>query len=96
MLIRYLVTYDITDENRLRKVYKTMRGYGDHIQYSVFICDLSDKEKIELITVLSDLINNKEDQILIVDLGPSERHGKKCIETIGKAFTNPERYVIVV
>ena len=34
----YLVCYDISDDKRLRKVFKTMRGYGDHLQYSVFEC----------------------------------------------------------
>jgi len=27
----YLVTYDICDPKRLRKVYRLMRGYGDHL-----------------------------------------------------------------
>ncbi len=37
----YLVTYDIADEKRLRKVFKIMRGYGDHLQYSVFECQFT-------------------------------------------------------
>ena len=31
-----LVCYDICDEKRLRKVFQAMRGYGGHLQYSVF------------------------------------------------------------
>ena len=27
----YLVCYDICDDKRLRKVFQTMRGYGDHL-----------------------------------------------------------------
>src|ERR1035438_4086458 len=34
--ISYLICYDICDDKRLRKVFQTMRGYGDHLQYSVF------------------------------------------------------------
>jgi len=30
----YLVTYDIADDKRLRQVFQTMRGYGDHLQFS--------------------------------------------------------------
>ena len=34
----YLVCYDIRDDKRLRKVHKTMRDFGDHLQYSIFEC----------------------------------------------------------
>ncbi len=37
----YLVTYDISDAKRLRLVFRTTRGYGDHLQYSVFECQLT-------------------------------------------------------
>ena len=37
----YLVCYDICDDKRLRKVFQTMRNYGDHLQYSVFECQLT-------------------------------------------------------
>ena len=30
----YLVCYDISDDKRLRKVFKLMRGFGDHLQFS--------------------------------------------------------------
>jgi hypothetical protein len=33
--------HGISDEKRLRKVFKAMRGYGDHLQYSVFECQLT-------------------------------------------------------
>ncbi len=37
----YLVTYDIRDDKRLRKVFKAMRDFGDHLQYSVFECQFT-------------------------------------------------------
>jgi len=37
----YLVCYDISDEKRLRKVFQTMRNWGDHLQYSVFECQFT-------------------------------------------------------
>ena len=43
---RYIVTYDISDDDRRNSIFKTLRGCGDHIQYSVFRCDLSDSERI--------------------------------------------------
>ena len=41
MITSYWVCYDICDDKRLRKVFQTMRGYGDHLQYSVFECQLT-------------------------------------------------------
>jgi CRISPR-associated endonuclease Cas2 len=38
MRTSYIVTYDIADDKRLRKVFQTMRKYGDHLQFSVFEC----------------------------------------------------------
>lgn len=35
----YLVCYDIRDDKRLKTVYKTMRDFGDHLQYSIFECN---------------------------------------------------------
>ena len=43
---RFLIAYDISDPKRLRRVCKTMEEYGDRLQYSVFICDLSRAELI--------------------------------------------------
>ena len=44
----YLVCYDISNDKRLRQVFKTMRGYGDHLQYSVFECQLTSTDLISL------------------------------------------------
>jgi hypothetical protein len=35
MRTSYLICYDICDDKRLRKVFQTMRGYGDHLQFSI-------------------------------------------------------------
>jgi len=40
---RYLVAYDIRDDRRLRSIAGCMEGYGTRIQYSVFVCDCSDR-----------------------------------------------------
>ena len=68
----YLVCYDIADDKRLRKVFKTCGNFGDHLQFSVFECDLNPSEKIELETALVEIINHDEDQVIFVGLGPSE------------------------
>jgi CRISPR-associated protein Cas2 len=38
---KYLVCYDIGDDKRLRRIFKTMRDFGDHPQYSIFECQFT-------------------------------------------------------
>lgn len=93
---RYLVTYDICHPKRLRKVFKTMKGFGAHIQYSVFRCDLDAAGRIELIAALTPIIDHHEDQVLIVDLGPATGRARSCIEAIGRGYTVPEPESVVI
>ena len=92
----YIVTYDICDPKRLRRVFKTMRGYGDHLQLSVFRCELSHRELVELRAELATIVNHDEDQVLFVDVGPVEGRGSTSIAAIGKAYIAPERHALVV
>mgnify|MGYP000653098870 CR=1 FL=1 len=43
---RYVVCYDVREPKRLRKMHHTLLGYGDPLQYSVFVCDLSAAERV--------------------------------------------------
>ncbi len=93
---RFIVTYDIREEKRLKKVFNLMRGFGDHIQYSVFICELSQREKVILISRLNELILRTEDSVIIVNIGLTKGNLKNRIETIGTHKTFLERAAIVV
>jgi CRISPR-associated protein Cas2 len=92
----YLVTYDICDPRRLRQVFQTMRGYGDHLQLSVFRCELTLRERIELRAKLRDILHLGEDHVLFVDLGPADGRALTSIESLGRAYTHPERLAVVV
>jgi len=92
----FIVTYDICDPKRLRKVFRLMKGYGDHIQLSVFRCDLDARTLIELRGRLGQLIHHGEDQVLFVDVGPTEGRGQISIRALGKAYTAPPGIALVV
>ncbi len=92
----YLVCYDICLDKRLRKVFQCMRGYGDHLQYSVFECQLTPKDLALLKAKLGQLINHDEDQVLFVNLGPSEGRGERVITSLGKPYTLVDAPCIVV
>lgn len=91
----YIVSYDISNPKRLRKVFKLMRGYGDHLQLSVFQCELGRTDVIELRARLAEIIHNDEDQVLFVDVGPVEGRGSTSIRALGRPYTHPERHAIV-
>ncbi len=65
-----LVAYDITEPKRLRRVHKVVRDFGDPLQYSIFLCALSRKDAAVLETRLAKAMNQAEDQVMFLDLGP--------------------------
>ena len=92
----FLVSYDITDPDRLRTIFRTMKGFGEHLQYSVFICNLSPKEKIIMMETLSDIIDKIADKVMLVNLGPAEGMAEERIEFIGRHELLPERDAVIV
>jgi len=93
---RYLVCYDVSDPKRLERTYKKMNGFGWPVQYSVFLCDLSPKERVLLEEALTKILNLKEDRVLILDAGPTEGRGRNCFAVIGAQRAPPRRRVVVV
>ena len=92
----YIVTYDIRDDKRLRKVFKTMRNYGDHLQYSVFECQFTPIDLAKCTHELGEIINHAHDQILLIDLGPAEGRGERVITALGQPYTPINSPCIVV
>ena len=96
MRFSYLVCYDISDDKRLRKVFRAMRNYGDHLQYSVFECQLTPSDLARCRHELAQIIHHKEDQVLFVSLGPSEGRGERVITALGKPYTRVDEPCLVV
>jgi len=46
-----------------------MEGYGTRIQYSVFVCDLSDREKVLMRGDIEGRMKPSEDSVMVIDLG---------------------------
>jgi len=90
MRTTYLVCYDITEAKRLRRVFKACKNYGDHLQFSVFECDLNAAEKATLEAELSKIINHASDQVIFVTLGPAEGRGDRVITALGLPYLKME------
>ena len=93
---RYIVTYDISDPARLRKVFKLLKGFGRHLQLSVFRCDLSAMMLATMKAEVNALIHAQEDQVLIIDIGPTEGRGAEVVESLGRAYVDEGRKPNVV
>jgi CRISPR-associated protein Cas2 len=96
MRTSYLVAYDIADPKRLHKVFKFLKGYGEHLQFSVFECQFTARDLVECRAGLKDLIHHQEDQVLFVNLGPAEGRGDRVIAALGKPYTHIDEPCVVV
>lgn len=77
-----VVSYDIVDDRRRRKVMKTLAGYGQRVQYSVFECEVRPADLEQLKARLGELIKECEDDVRFYPLC------ERCLEnvtTLGKA-----------
>lgn len=91
----FIVTYDVRDPKRLRRVYRVMRGFGRHLQLSVFHCELDASRRVELVARLRKEIHAEQDQVLFVDIGPADGRALDSIEALGRAYVRPERRAVI-
>jgi CRISPR-associated protein Cas2 len=92
----YVVTYDISAPKRWRQVFRAMHGFGEHVQLSVFRCDLTAEQHARMRSVLDGLVDHHADQVLIIDFGTSGPRSLAGIEVVGRprAFKPPSAKVI--
>lgn len=65
MTTLYLIAYDISNDKRRAKIHKTLCGFGQWTQYSIFECFLTPKELIMLEHRLKTILNEQEDNLRI-------------------------------
>lgn len=86
-----VVSYDIFDNRRRRKVMKTLKGYGEHVQYSVFECRLEANHMAQMRRRLARLVA-RGDSIRLYFVGAED---VSRIEVIGHGAVLAERIFIV-
>lgn len=91
----YIITYDISDDRRWRSVFKLMKGYGRWLQLSVFQCRLTARRRAELARRLEEAIHDRDDHVLILDLGPADKVDLR-VESLGKTFESVRRTAVVI
>lgn len=91
----FIVSYDISDSKRWRRVFRLLKGFGHWLQLSVFQCRLTARRRSEMTAGLESLIDFSTDHILIMDLGPADKVEFK-VESLGKKYEAPTRQPIIV
>ncbi|HEX3034366.1 MAG TPA: CRISPR-associated endonuclease Cas2 [Thermodesulfobacteriota bacterium] len=59
-----VISYDITDNKRRNKVLDKLKNYGNHVQYSVFECDITEAQISQLQNRIAVIINPRKDSVL--------------------------------
>lgn len=92
----YLVSYDVRDPKRLRRVHRVLLGYGEAWQFSVFFCVLKDIDRVRLQSDLEEQINLKDDQVMILKLGSNEEAAREAATVIGQPLPDFDSGIVVI
>lgn len=91
----FIVSYDIADTKRWRRVFNVMNGYGEWLQLSVFQCRLSRQRHAELVALIDGIIHHTADHVLLMDLGPADQVIPRVV-SLGRSFGVIQKQAIVV
>ncbi|HSH84613.1 MAG TPA: CRISPR-associated endonuclease Cas2 [Guyparkeria sp.] len=91
----YLVTYDISDPKRWRRIFTLMNGYGEWLQLSIFQCRLTPMQHAEMLSFLDGIIDHRTDHVLVIDLGAADKVDPK-ITSLGKPYERVTKDSIIV
>jgi CRISPR-associated protein Cas2 len=58
-----VISYDIVEDKRRTQVLKLLKGYGTHVQYSVFECDVSAQQLLQIGRELRAIIDPHTDSV---------------------------------
>jgi CRISPR-associated protein Cas2 len=89
--MQIVICYDIPDTKRRTRLRKTLKGYGQPVQYSVFECDLSPRQLQRMTQAVKAVIEPAEDNVRYYRLCRScaegaEFFGGKPLEEVKAAY----------
>ena len=61
----YVVAYDIPDDKRRTQVHKTLKGFGQWTEFSLFECFLTRKELLQMRAKLNEHLHAGKDRVRI-------------------------------
>jgi CRISPR-associated protein Cas2 len=88
-----LISYDIPADKRRTRLAKLLLDYGNRVQYSVFECDLTEKQMAKLLKEVKAVISEQEDSVRVYRLCVG---CVKEIKAIGRAKPPEEEPVVFI
>lgn len=95
MITRYLVSYDIADPERLRRVHAIVKASAHRVQDSVYEALMTERERVLFVGRLESVIHHKKDQVIFLDLGSAAREDLPEIATLGLPYRPQRRGPVV-
>jgi CRISPR-associated protein Cas2 len=87
-----VVAYDVSDDKRRARLHKTLRRYGEPVQYSVFECVLTEGLYQQMLRAVEEVVE-AGDNIRYYDICSACR---KEIVTLGQAVTTRDQREYVI
>ncbi|MCX7093893.1 MAG: CRISPR-associated endonuclease Cas2 [Methylobacter sp.] len=87
-----IVAYDIVDNKKRRRIFRCLQAWQLSSQYSVFECQLSQKQSEELLLQLCQIIDKDQDKLLFVWLD-RQRPARALTKRASINFNKPARYI---
>jgi CRISPR-associated protein Cas2 len=89
----FVISYDIVDDKRRMQMLKLLKGYGTHVQYSVFECDLTAPQFARLRHAMQQAIDPMVDSVRCYVLDATAVQQIQVLG-IGRVSTDPLYYLI--
>jgi CRISPR-associated protein Cas2 len=96
MRSRYVLCYDVRDDRRLRQTAKVAERWGNRIQYSVFVCDLTGVERAQLESELRSVVDLAVDMTFLIDIGPPGRSSDRRFHWVTTRIPFPDPSVATI
>ena len=88
-----VIAYDIPDDKRRTRVAKTLEGYGERMQYSLFECRISKVQYLRLRARLEEVVEAEDDEVSFYFL--SEQDEKRIVRLGQQRRLLPETAVFI-
>ena len=89
-----IVSYDIPNDKRRTKVMKTLKDFGQHVQYSVFECNIRREDFKRLRERLKKLFDPHQDNIRFYIINQEDWRKRQVWGDERKFFEIREWYVV--
>lgn len=90
------MAYDIVDDLRRTRVAKVLESYGDRVQYSVFLIELTAAQQVRLRRRIAEEIDSRVDSVLFCSVGPIGSNSDDRLSYLGcrRKITDESSFIL--